>query len=328
MWGNSCEFWGREYDLAKRENCPTFGRSCNKCGKKNHFANVCFGHALKPTTRTHPVYCFEDELWDEVFGVEEISAVTVDDSQMVKLKLESGNYLRFQPDTGAQCNVVPLRLYKKATKDVDLCNVTPVNTAIISYGGTSIPILGKVRLWVWHGDFRCLLDCNLVDSKKVRPILGRKACPGMKIIQYLHNDQLNRPQESDGEVYTHDVPSSSPVSADQLIKSFPRVFVDGVGALASEYHMVVDESARPVQHPPRRVPVAIRERLQETLEDLEKREIIARVTTPTPWISSMVVPKKNCKLRICLDPMDLNRALQRENYPMPTIEESFPSSQS
>ena len=93
--------------------------SCNKCGKKNHFANVCFGHAPKPTTRTHPVYCFEDELSDEVFGVEGISAVTLDDSQLVTLKLESGNYVRFQPDTGAQCNVVPLHLYKKATNDVD-----------------------------------------------------------------------------------------------------------------------------------------------------------------------------------------------------------------
>ena len=49
---------------------------------------------------------------------------------------------------------------------------------------------------------------------------------------------------------------------------------------------------------------------------------MARVTTPTPWISSMVVvPKPNGTLRICLDPKDLNRALQRENYPLPTIEE-------
>ena len=210
-------------------------------------------------TRTKAkVYCFKDELSDEVFGVQEILAVMLDDSQLVIPKLESGNYLRFQPNTGDQCNVVPLHLYKKATKDVDLCNVTPVNTAIISYGGTSIPILGKVRLRVWRGDLRCLLDCNLVDSNKVRPILGRKACLGMSIIQYLDNDQLNRPQESNGEVYTHDVPSSSQVSADQLIKSFPRVFADGVCALAGEYHMVLDESARPVQHPPRRVPVAIR----------------------------------------------------------------------
>ena len=68
-----------------------------------------------------------------------------------------------------------------------------------------------------------------------------------------------------------------------LSKSFPRVFADGVGALAGEYHMVLDDSATPVQHPPRRVPVAIRERLRETLEDLVKREIITRVTTPTSW---------------------------------------------
>ena len=78
-----------------------------------------------------------------------------------------------------------------------------------------------------------------------------------------------------------------------------------------EYHMELDETVKPVQHPPRRVPVAIRERLQEALEDLESREIVARVTTPTPWVSSMVVVSKpNGTLRICLDPKDLNRALQ------------------
>ena len=46
------------------------------------------------------------------------------------------------------------------------------------------------------------------------------------------------------------------------------------------------------------------------------------MTSPTAWISSLVtVPKKNRKLRICLDPKDLNRAIQREYYPLPTIED-------
>ena len=36
----------------------------------------------------------------------------------------------------------------------------------------------------------------------------------------------------------------------------------------------------------------------------------------------VAVPKANgAKLRICLDPKDLNRAVQRENYPLPTIED-------
>ena len=35
----------------------------------------------------------------------------------------------------------------------------------------------------------------------------------------------------------------------------------------------------------------------------------------------MVVPKANGKLRICLDPKDLNQAILQEHYPLPTIED-------
>ena len=79
----------------------------------------------------------------------------------------------------------------------------------------------------------------------------------------------------------------------------------------------------PVQPAPWRVPVALRAKVKEALQSLEKQGVITSVTTPTPWISSMVgVPKANgSKLRICLDPRDLNRAVQRENYTLPTIEE-------
>lgn len=35
----------------------------------------------------------------------------------------------------------------------------------------------------------------------------------------------------------------------------------------------------------------------------------------------LAVPKKNGKIRVCLDPKDLNKAILRENYPMSTIED-------
>ena len=35
----------------------------------------------------------------------------------------------------------------------------------------------------------------------------------------------------------------------------------------------------------------------------------------------VAVPKKDGKLRICLDPRDLNKAIRREHYPLPTIED-------
>ena len=49
--------------------------------------------------------------------------------------------------------------------------------------------------------------------------------------------------------------------------------------------------------------------------------ILAPVTEPTEWVSSMLVIVKPNKLRICLDPRDLNKAIRREHYQMPTVEE-------
>ena len=55
---------------------------------------------------------------------------------------------------------------------------------------------------------------------------------------------------------------------------------------------------------------------------MTRDDIIEAVEKPTAWISSMVViTKKDSKLRICLDPKDFNRAIRRENYQLPTIED-------
>lgn len=59
---------------------------------------------------------------------------------------------------------------------------------------------------------------------------------------------------------------------------------------------------------------------------MEQQKIIAKVTEPTEWVSSLVVVQKpnSGKLRICLDPRDLNRAILRPHYPSRTIEDILP----
>ena len=44
-------------------------------------------------------------------------------------------------------------------------------------------------------------------------------------------------------------------------------------------------------------------------------EVITPVTEPTEWVSSMLVVVKNNKLRICLDPHNLNKAIRRQQMP-------------
>lgn len=53
--------------------------------------------------------------------------------------------------------------------------------------------------------------------------------------------------------------------------------------------------------------------------------MIKKVTTPTDWISSMLTVKKPGKLRICIDPRDLNKAIKRSHYIMPTLEDILPN---
>ena len=56
--------------------------------------------------------------------------------------------------------------------------------------------------------------------------------------------------------------------------------------------------------------------------EMEYENIIQKVDYPNDWVNSLViVEKKGGGLRLCLDPRDLNKAIKREHYQLPTIEE-------
>ena len=67
--------------------------------------------------------------------------------------------------------------------------------------------------------------------------------------------------------------------------------------------------------------MALRDKLKHELREKVNDDIIATVSEPTDWVSSLLLVSKPGKLRICMDPRDLNRAIKREHYQMPTIEE-------
>ena len=55
---------------------------------------------------------------------------------------------------------------------------------------------------------------------------------------------------------------------------------------------------------------------------MEANGVIRKVDGPTAWVNSMVVnEKRSGKLRICIDPRDLNKVILREHYHLPTQQE-------
>jgi hypothetical protein len=109
---------------------------------------------------------------------------------------------------------------------------------------------------------------------------------------------------------------------ENIIAIYPTVF-QGLGCLEKPYHIQVDTSVPPVVNAPRNQPAALRDRIKEALDDMENKGVIRKVEEPTDWVSSMVVVEKpkSKKLRICLDPQMLNRAIKREHFQLPTIED-------
>jgi len=74
--------------------------------------------------------------------------------------------------------------------------------------------------------------------------------------------------------------------------------------------------------PLRRLPIAVRDKVAAELQEMEANGIIAPVTEPSSWVSALlVVAEPDGRIRICIDPKPLNKALKRAQYCMPTIDD-------
>ena len=74
------------------------------------------------------------------------------------------------------------------------------------------------------------------------------------------------------------------------------------------YTIRIDPSVPPLQHARQKVPIEYRDQIEQVLDDMVLKGVIAPVTKPTAWVSSLTYPcKPNGSLHICLNPKDLNK---------------------
>ena len=110
-----------------------------------------------------------------------------------------------------------------------------------------------------------------------------------------------------------------------MLDSFGDVFGDELGTLSGVVHFKIDSCVTPVVAATSRVRVALREPLKIELNKLQTMNVIAQVEEPTDWVSNVVVArKKNGDPRICIDPHALNKALKKEIYQLPTLDDILP----
>ena len=323
-----CKYCGRKHG---KRDCPAYGQTCRKCGKKKHFQVKC------RAVQTSNIHNNEETFF--------VAGLSGDTSSKAVITVNVGrsrpqSRVKFQMDTGAECNVLSRKAYCKATGNSQMKRVQCCSHKFIkTYTGERYQILGSVTLPVWRLGKQSSLTFN-ITADDFTPLLSLKTCTAFKFVTINDSDSNvnnvgnpvevlkptpaasgynERPCPAPRSSLRKAVRAAVKAQAD-LLEEYKDVF-EGQGDLPGEYHIVTDETVTPVVHPPPRVPVPLRERIKAKLDDMVMRDIITPVTEPTAWVSSMLVVVKHEKLRICIDPRDLNGAICREHYQMPTIEE-------
>ena len=238
-------------------------------------------------------------------------------SRAVFAKMRIGDFgnVRFQLDTGSTINIITQRFAP---------HHHPCNTVMVMWNGDRYRPVGETQLEVSNprnGESHVLTFTVVPDSSRLTPVLGLTACKSMRLMT------VN--SENFCEVNAIKPGVKSPVlrdiTRDSVVSEFADVFTDELGTLPGVVHLTLEKDAVPFVSRSRRVPVAVRDQLQRELDKMVKQGVIAVVDEPTDWVSNIVVArKKSGALRICIDPLFLNRALRREHFQLPVLEDVLP----
>ena len=284
-----------------KNKCPAFGKICRKCGKPNHFQSVCLQRQS-----IHKVQEESASKDESVYCTESVGVVEHQHKRQFLVALcffeENGETLvQCQLDTGDTCNVMSFDKLSEI-KQSGKPGMQPTTSKLRLYDGSLVQALGECDLQCKYKGNQHLLNFKIISGSQ-QPLLSGKTYTGMGLITVHVVNSINMSQAT--------------MPQDILTKY--KDVVEGLGCLPGEYHLEIDPTCRPVKHTPRKVVIPLKAKLKAHIKELEKIQVLKKVTQPTK-----VVVCKEDKLRLCNDPKDLNKALKPSHYPMPMIEEILP----
>lgn len=315
-----CKFCHRTHPL-KKELCPAWQHKCDNCGRMNHFSVACRSQKAKKKQTKKSVHNVEQDVQefndedsdDYLFSVESVSVLYAKNSPKkiyanMRLRDET---VKFQLDCGATVNILPADIYQQVFNDPRMERLQPTQTTLVMFNKSELKPLGCTKVETFNPkNGQCFLTEYTVVPTGHTALLGAESVQQFGLI-VINTDNIMS--------LSNEIPTQP-----DLVSKFGDVF-SGEGKLKGKLHLEIDKSVTPVALPVRKVPFAVKEPLKQELERLVKIGILQPVDVPTDWISSMVVIKKsNGKIRLCIDPKPLNKALRRNHFPLPVIDDLLP----
>ena len=283
--GSNCDKCGRTHP---DRPCPARRAQCYKCHKHGHFAQVCGAAQQRPVQpRVYEVTTQEAP----TFFLDSISCHDAAEPAWREDILTQGGPIDFKLDSGADVTVISETTLNKLNPTPEL---ETVQTKLMSPGGPLTckgQFMASAEVKQQRFRFRVLVtEGNSTDS-----LLSRSVAVKMGLMQRLEEISLD-----DSELF------------------------GDIGLLDCEpVRIKLKPGAVPYSIPvARRVPIPLLPALEAELQRMESHNIIERVTDAIDWCSPMVaVPKKNNKLRICVDLKHLNQSVVRSKHILPVLDD-------
>ena len=127
--------------------------------------------------------------------------------------------------------------------------------------------------------------------------------------------------------------SRLPLTKQDILSHYSSCFED-IGYFPGDpYKLHLKPEHKPARHATRKVPTHLEAAFKEEIKSLVKLGILEEVKEHTDWVNSYMIVEKDTgchhspnhtikkKRKICLDPRDLNEALEREPYHTHSVDE-------
>lgn len=141
-------------------------------------------------------------------------------------------------DTGAECNVLSTRDFEKITNKEAVLQKS--GCKLVTYSGHTMATKGKAKL---KCDFKVKeyeLEFQIIARDSLA-ILGRESCTKLGLVRRVYS--VEKKDNTD------------------ILSEYEDVFT-GLGCVPGLHHIQLNPDATPVIHPPRKVPIALKNRVK------------------------------------------------------------------
>jgi hypothetical protein len=214
-------------------------------------------------------------------------------------------------DSGAGSNVIDEKTYQQMKNAPKLKNTRMKIFAFNS--NNAIPVLGEFEDIIELEGRRCKDEFLVVKgapgnllSFKTAKLLDAFSLDIFKQIERENCCNINGAYE-------------------ELMREFNMVFTDRIGCLKDcKVKLEINPDIKPIIQPYRRPPYHLAEATEKAIDELIREDIVEMAPEPIQWLSQLIIVPKDKKpneVRITVDSRMANRAIIRQKFITPTLEE-------